>query len=384
MKVAMLVSNAVDPDPRVEKEAAALAAAGHEVTVIAWDRAGSSEARVERDGYAIERVGPRAAYGGGLASIGLFREFWRTAATRAIELRADVVHSHDTDTIPAGLSAIRSLGRSGSGARFVVDFHELYRASRMVPQAGVVGVLARAWVDRLERKAVRAASLVIVANEGVLPHYEAMGAGSKLLFVPNAPDADLFVPMPCAREIAGEVRPFTVTFIGRKRYAATLEALADAIQPHPDMAVELVGGGPDAARVDSLAMTHERVTASGPIPYAGIPARYACTDVVHAAYDAVVGNARVCTPGKVFEAMACSKPVIVSAGTWIGEWVERKGVGLAVDATDVNAVEAALTRLRDQPELRASMGVRGRTLVESGLNWESAARDLVAGYARIA
>jgi hypothetical protein len=37
-RVAMLVSNRYDPDPRVQKEAASLVAAGHEVDVYAFDR----------------------------------------------------------------------------------------------------------------------------------------------------------------------------------------------------------------------------------------------------------------------------------------------------------------------------------------------------------
>ncbi len=251
----------------------------------------------------------------------------------------------------------------------------------MVPQRGLVGTAARAYVDRLERGAVAAADAVIVANEGVLPHYEAMGAGDKLVFVPNAPDAALFRPLPCD---APATDAFTVTFIGRKRYARTLEALAAAIQPYPAMTVELVGGGPDAAEVDALAQRYERVSAQGPVPYAEIPARYACTDVVHAAYDAVVGNARVCTPGKVLEAMACAKPVLVSSGTWIGTWVEQHGVGRAVDATDATAVGAALAELQADPAARAAMGERGRALVEGGLNWDAAAATLVAAYARFA
>jgi glycosyltransferase involved in cell wall biosynthesis len=309
----------------------------------------------------------------------LFRAFWELASRRAADLGADAIHCHDTDAIPAGLSARRRLRGQGVAPALVVDFHELYRASRMVPQRGILGSIARALVDSIERRAIREASLVIVANEGVVDHYLGMGAGDKALFVPNAPDHAIFRPIACERP----EHPFTITFIGRKRYARTLEALALAIQPYPDMTAELIGDGPDAARVDALSQAHERVTVGGPVPYESIPERYACTDVVHAAYDSVVGNARVCTPGKVLEAMACAKPVLVSEGTWVGDWVRRNGVGVAVDAADANKVGEALAALRDDPAARVRMGETGRSIVESSLNWERAAAELVSAYGRL-
>lgn len=376
----MIVSNAVAPDPRVEKEAAALAAAGHVVTVFAWDRSGEAPSHEERDGFRIERLGPSASYGGGMRSLPRFREFWGNVADQVVEWRAEVVHAHDTDTIVPALSAGCQLRRRDIETRLVVDFHELYRASRMVPQRGLPGTVARAYVDRLERRAVRDADLIVVANEGVLPYYKAMGAGRRLVFVPNAPDATLFRPLPCERE--GQ-RPFTVMFIGRKRYARTLEVLASAIQPYPDMAAELLGGGPDATEIDSLAVRFERVSVGGPVPYSTIPAHYACSDVVYAAYDVTVGNALVCTPGKVLEAMACSRPVLVSARTWIGEWVERQGVGVAVNAADPASVGEALVRLRDDGDVRRKMGEQGRRLVESRLNWGCASEVLVEAYTQL-
>jgi len=85
-------------------------------------------------------------------------------------------------------------------------------------------------------------------------------------------------------------------------------------------------------------------------------------------------------PVKAMEGMACGLPVIVSGGTWVGTFVEDNGVGFAVDETDVESVVAAITRLRDDPELLREMGVRGRALVDGGMNWRAAAERLVGAY----
>lgn len=379
MKIVMLVSNACQPDPRVEKEAAALGESGHSVTIVAWDREGQAPANEPREDFEIERIGPRAQYGAGPRSLGLFREYWRRASVRAVSLGADVVHCHDTDTIVAGMNAVRRLRQTGKPVGLVVDFHELYRASRMVPQRGVTGVIARGIVDVLERRGAHAADLIVVANPGTVPHYERIGGPAELLIVPNAPDMELFRPLGCEERTAH----LNVMFVGRKRYARTLEALAEAVSSLPDVSCHLVGGGPDAARVDALAARFERVSAEGPVAYSAIPALYACSDVIYAAYDAVVGNVRYTIPGKVLEAMACAKPVIVSEGTWAAEYVAENRVGVVVDGTDPIAVADALRALRDSPDERRVMGERGRRIVEQGMNWGDAAKTLGGAYGRL-
>ena len=60
-RVAMLVSNGHAPDPRVEKEADALADAGHDVTVYAFDRHREHRALEHAGPVRVERVSPPGA-----------------------------------------------------------------------------------------------------------------------------------------------------------------------------------------------------------------------------------------------------------------------------------------------------------------------------------
>lgn len=376
-RVVMVVTNPVIADPRVEKEAAVLATAGYEVVVIAWDRHGESAPIEVRDGFRIERIGPRATFGGGWRSLPAFRAFWRLATDRARSLAPDVIHCHDLDTAVVGLRIRReSEGRT----RLVVDLHEFYRASRMVPQEGLVGALARFLVGAFERRACRAADLVVLVTPAMLPLYEPLGIAERIVLVENAPDAERFVP---SAADARPKRPFTVGYIGQKRYTESLMVLIDIVQRHEDMAAFLAGGGVAAAAIDEAASRAQRVTTVGRYTYAEQPALYEQCDAVYAVYDARVGNIRLAFPVKVMEAMACGLPVVVNADTWIGAFVERHGVGLAVDGSDPAAVEAALVRLKDDPDLRAEMGRRGRALVEGGLSWQAASARLLDAYARL-
>jgi glycosyltransferase involved in cell wall biosynthesis len=376
MRIAMVLSNACAPDPRVEKEAAALGAAGHEVLVVAWDRAGGLPAVEERARFRIERIGPLARYGGGIKSLPRFLSFWRGASERVIALRPDAVHCHDTDTFVVGLRVIRRL----PDCRLVLDLHEMYRLSPMVPQRGPARLPARIAVDLLERSALRRASAVIIAPPGIASHYSPRVPADRLALVMNVPEADLFTP----GEPPDDGGPFTVCFVGRFRYLATLVALMDAVGLTPGTRAFIAGDGPEADAVRDAARGRESVEVMGRVPYAEIPALYARSDVIFAGYDAVVGNAALGTPGKLLEAMACARPVIVSSGTWAGVFVERERVGLAVDCADPEAIAAALRRLRGQPDEARVMGERGRALIEREYNWEAASAVLAGVYERIA
>ena len=367
----MLLSNACAPDPRVEKEASALAKHGHDVTIVAWDRSRRHTSEEVRDGYRVVRVGPVAEHGGGLRNLPAYRRFWREATSEVRRFGADVVHCHDADTIPAGLAARRRI----EGCELILDLHERYSWSRMIPQRGPIGWLARVAVDTLERSAGNKAAFVILANPGTADHYRTFVPEGKLLVVENAPDKGLFKPMECERPRTD----FTVLFIGRIRYPRTLEALIDAAQGL-NARVVIAGDGPDRERVEAFARKREKVELHGPLPYEEIPSWYACADVVHAAYDSAVGNALVATPGKVLEAMACGKPVIVSEGTWVGTWVAQVGAGLAVCGDDADDVRAALERLADEPGLAAELGSRGRAVIEDGLDWETMSEMLADAY----
>lgn len=369
----MIVSNDCVSDPRVEKEAAVLAASGRAVTIVAWNRSGSAPQTETRGDVVIRRVGPAAAYGGGLKSLPQFREFWGNAARLVIEMRPDIVHCHDLDTAIPGMRVLDAC----PAARLVLDFHELYRDASMVPQRGFVGVVARALVDRLERKAIARASLVFVANPGTLEHYRAL-AGERAMAIENAPDAEMFRPASTRPE-----RPFTVGYIGSKRYLRGLLALIDIVKRHPDMHALLAGGGIAEKRVEEAAAGEERIVTSGAFRYADIPQYYERIDASWVLYDAELGNVKTSFPVKVMESMACGLPVIVYAKTWTGDFVERNGVGIAIDPADPCAGEAALVRLKDEPGLAARMGRRGREIVERELSWQRVTEKILGAYSTL-
>jgi glycosyltransferase involved in cell wall biosynthesis len=369
----MLLSNELASDPRVEKEAAALSTAGWRVTVLAWNRSGTLPTHESRHGFDIVRLGPRAGYGGGVRNLRAFRSFWRSAARQVVEMEPEVVHCHDLDTVPAGLAACRR----SSQIRLVIDFHELYRESRMVPAGRLAGTIARVAIDALERRALARADALIVAWPAMVDRYAALGANP--VVVENAPDAVRFNP-----DVARDPHEgFRVCYAGQKRYTGSLFALMDAVQADSRLCARIAGGGVAADSVADYAQHLKRVEVLGPFTYDEAPALYRGCDAVYAAYDSRVGNIRLARPVKTLEGMACGLPVVVNADTWIGDYVEREGVGVTVSGESAAEIAHALGRLAEDPTLARRMGERGRALVDEGLNWEEASHRLIGMYERL-
>jgi len=367
--VAITAATAVT-DPRVRKEADALAEAGYEVTVIAWDRAGDAPRVADMGGWTLESLGPVARHGAGLRNIGHYRTFWSEATARALELAPHFVHCHNLDSMPA---ALRIRSRQQPHPFLVADFHEIYRESRALPQRGVVGTIARAAARVLERRAISASDLVVTVVEAQVDYYRRLGARS-LLVLENAPDLALYTP------VMRDEPEFVVSFIGQKRFMPALENLMLAVQSLPGIRALLVGGGPGEAEVARMAGTLDRIEVSGRIEPEDVPILYHSCDAVYACYDDELLNWRTSFPVKVMEGMACGLPVIVTAGTYIAEYVERSGIGLAVDYRDVQAIAAALDSLLSDRAAARAMGARGRAIAERELNWEAVSARLVRAY----
>jgi glycosyltransferase involved in cell wall biosynthesis len=260
--------------------------------------------------------------------------------------------------------------------RFVLDLHEIYPESNMMPQrAGIKGP-ARAAARRLERRALDAADLVLLANPGFEDVYAPLVDSDRLVVAENAPDLDRFHVVDGSPN-DGVLR---VCYIGQKRYPDSLRVLMEAVQTDSRLHAFLAGGGSAEEQVVRMAESYDRVEVSGRYDYEQIGELYEGCDAVYVAYDPSLGNLKYNFPVKAIEGMACGLPVLAGAGTWAGEFVERSRCGYAVDGTDARDVARALQQIADDPAEAREMGKRGRAIAESQFNWASASARLVSAY----
>lgn len=85
-------------------------------------------------------------------------------------------------------------------------------------------------------------------------------------------------------------------------------------------------------------------------------------------------------PLTVLEAMSAAVPIVATDVGHVSEAVQDGIAGFVIDPTDTDALRAALLRLIDDPELRASMGAAGSARYEANYSANRMARAYEALY----
>jgi len=109
---------------------------------------------------------------------------------------------------------------------------------------------------------------------------------------------------------------------------------------------------------------------TGMMPYETVPVLINVADICVAPFIARRNKETGVSPLKVFEYLACGKPVIASRIEGL-EVIERTGVGILVEPQDSADLERALFKLLNDPQLCKEMGRRGLGVAREEFRWES-------------
>lgn len=386
----MVTHSYYEEDPRVRREAEALAAAGRQVDVFALRRPGDPGDEVI-DGVRVRRLGVQRHQGAGLGTYLVeylaFLVRAGFALTRAHRRRRyGLVQVH---TLPDFLVFSAAPLRL-TGVPVILDLHEAmpeFFRSRFRGRAGRIGYgLLRAQ----EAAAVRFATAVVTVNEALGDRLRGLGVpDSKLTIVPNAPSLARF---DADRHAA---RPFMADGTLRLVYAGALSpvyeldvvlvALARLAESRPELPVRLELYGRDFAEVPLRDLAAElgvadRVTFHGRIPIEDVPAAIAAADVGLApTRRSAFTDFSLST--KAFEYAAMGRPVVASRLPM----VERTfGHDVATyTAGDADDFVRAVLRLVDHSAEREAQVSRALERVR-GLGWEREAPCYLALVDRLA
>jgi len=114
----------------------------------------------------------------------------------------------------------------------------------------------------------------------------------------------------------------------------------------------------------------EKFIFTGMVEYEDIPILINIADICVAPFISRRNQTTGVSPLKVFEYMACGKPVICSRIDGL-EFVEVEGAGRLIDPEDVTSLEKALYDLIRNPREREIMGQTGPKVARERFSWES-------------
>lgn len=356
---------------------------GHQVTIVSRDtRAldmerhdaphGRLVAREQVDGIDVVYLAmPYSQFMSATARMASFAGFTVAATVAGMALpRPDVVFASSTP-LTIGIPGV--LVSRLKGVPFVFEIRDLWPA---VPiELGMLRnrILARQ-AERLELGLYAAAEKVVVLSEASQESLLQRGVpASKLVFIPNASDLDLFRPDVVDHDLRrslGLQDRFMALYTGAMGRANGLAQLVDAaiaLQAAGEdrVAFVCVGDGTERAAQQRRAAARglRNVHFLDPVPkrrLAGIIGAADVTLTLFAPYPSLESN----SPNKFFDSLAAGRPVILNLPGWLRRLVETEAAGAYVPAGDGEALAATLAALAEEPDVVRHMAANARALAE--------------------
>lgn len=256
-------------------------------------------------------------------------------------------------------------------ARFVLEVRDLW--PRSVVELRALGSRSPAvrLLRALERFLyTRADQIVAVSSAFVAEIVAAGGRRDRIAVVTNGVDLARFQPGERARARAALGLPDQplLCYVGTLGQAQGLDLVLDAApRLHREgISVLLVGDGAERARLEARAAAEglAGVTFWGEQPRARVPDILAASDVCLVPLrDLPVF--RTAIPSKIFEAMGCARPIVLTVDGEARRVVEAAGAGVFVPPGQPEALAEAVRALVGDPARCAALGRAGRRAAEA-------------------
>lgn len=265
-------------------------------------------------------------------------------------------------------------GRAASMLRripLVLEVRDLW-PDYMVQMGVIKGRPAKA-LFALERRLLRAADRVVVVTESFRARMVEKGVDpARVDVIPNGVETERYYRDPAATPPAPELRrtdgDWLVGYLGNfgagQNLNAVLQAAALLADDRPRVRFVLAGDGPHGGDLRARAAELPNVSVLPPIPKEATRAFYNACDVCLVPL-AAVPVFQETVPSKLFEILACERPVVASLEGEGRAIVEASGAGVVRGPGDPASIADGIRAIRAMDEAqRAEMGRAGRAYVE--------------------
>ena len=255
--------------------------------------------------------------------------------------------------------------------------------SDLWPEAAIqLGVLRNPVLIRLSKwlewSTYQRASLVWVVTEWIRDFLIQRGLPpDRIFFLTNGVDTTKFRPLPQAQARAklGWDDKFTVLYVGTLGVTHGLITILDAaeqIQHRDDIRFILVGHGADKAYLVAEAQKRglKNITFLDPVPHGLVPTLLAAGDICLAHVRRVpIGEGIL--PIKLYEAMACARPIVLAVDGEARRLAEQEaGAAIYAEPENAAALASAVLYIRERPDLATVLGQKGRAYIEARFDYD--------------
>ena len=237
------------------------------------------------------------------------------------------------------------------------------------------------------------ANAIIAVTEGIKEGLIQLGIDDKKIYViSNGVNTDLFKPVEDRYNyIISQIRQMleieehekVVTFVGIFTWWQGIEYLIKAapliLEKVPETKFLMVGDGEMREEWESMVSEkklEDNFIFTGRVPYEEVPKYINASDVCVAPFIKERNERTGLSPLKLYEYLACGKPVVGSDVEGVGDFLVRYNAGITVKLEDFSELANAIIKLLKDEKLREERGRYGREYVVKNHSWESVARKV--------
>jgi glycosyltransferase involved in cell wall biosynthesis len=395
MRIAIVWKNDYPWDVRVEKFARALQSGGHDVYILSANAQGQATSAT-LDGLHIRRLpATPSRWLNALVSIPFYlNPFWFRLAARVVAReRIDLVIVRDLPLILVGVWLKRRF-RVPLVLDMAEDYPAMYRESldiggwrawvyRIVKNPALMALVERRTLPRVDHT-------FVVVEESARRLQEQLGVpATRVSVVSNTPRIEnLEALAACA---ARDAHPgLQLVYTGFVQEARGLEVVVEAVAllraRGVDVRFRIVGDGPYLPRLARLVTARNLQSA---VEFTGWVAHGEIAHHVREADAGIIPHPKndhtdTTIPNKLFDFMACARPVVVSNAAPMERIVRDERCGLVFTAGCAQSLAAVLARMAADPAALEDMGRNGAEAVRRRFHWERDAQVLQEAVARLA
>jgi len=369
-KIIMLLSgpcdSILDPDPRVENEAEALAEAGYNVLILAWDRELKSKKFEDKNVFKIERMRIKSSFGKGSKQIFRFVRFNRKLFFKLMKTKFDIVHCHDFDTLIPGFLAAKLKGK-----KIVFDSHEFYPAMMQDQGMKTLSKIAK----RIQSFVVKRVNLIVVVNPILERIFNKLN--KKVVLIMNSKKLNEFQNIK-ENPLKKYKNKKKFLYIGAFSKGRNLLELIDIFKNKNNAMLILGGNGYLEKQIkDKL---HKNIIFLGRVKKEDVPKYTLASDYLLAIYKSTLLNNDIAgPPNKLFEAIAAGKPIITSKKGSTGEMVRSIGCGITINPDDKEEIDFIIEKLISNKGLQRELSKKAKE-AQKLYNWDNESKNLKKAY----
>lgn len=222
---------------------------------------------------------------------------------------------------------------------------------------------------------------IIAVTQGIKDDFVNRGVeDDRIYVVENGANTELFRPVDQneAQKLTGLNSKYRyICFSGKLERWQGVEYLIRVApmisEKYPEMRFLIVGDGNMKLELKEMAQNlgvADKFIFTGTVPYERVPLYINASSVCIVCKRPLKSGY---SPLKLYEYLACSKPVVASNVDGF-EFIERIKAGILVDPENKDELERAIERLLNNNDLRKDMGERGRNHIMRNHSWSSVAK----------